>query len=54
LAGALVYVLLSRAGIHEDITIFLGFLAAFGLRAMGLYWGLSLPRYRALKDHDDA
>ncbi len=54
LAGALVYVLLSRAGIHEDVTIFLGFLAAFGLRAMGLYWGLSLPRYRALKDHDDA
>ncbi|MBW8618153.1 MAG: trimeric intracellular cation channel family protein [Hyphomicrobiales bacterium] len=54
LAGALVYVLLSRAGIHEDVTIFLGFLAAFGLRAMGLYWGLSLPRYRALKDQDDA
>ena len=53
LAGALVYVLLSRAGIHEDVTIFLGFLAAFGLRAMGLYWGLSLPRYRALKDQDD-
>ena len=54
LAGALVYVLLSRAGIHEDVTIFLGFLAAFGLRAMGLYWGLSLPRYRTLKDQDDA
>lgn len=53
LAGALVYVLLSRTGIHEDVTIFLGFLAAFGLRAMGLYWGLSLPRYRALKDQDD-
>jgi uncharacterized membrane protein YeiH len=54
LAGALVYVFLLRLGIHEDVTILLGFLAAFGLRAMGLYWGLSLPRYRALKDHDDA
>jgi uncharacterized membrane protein YeiH len=52
--GALVYVFLLRLGIHEDVTILLGFLAAFGLRAMGLYWGLSLPRYRALKDHDDA
>jgi len=54
LVGALVYVFLLRLGIHEDVTILLGFLAAFGLRAMGLYWGLSLPRYRALKDHDDA
>ena len=54
LVGALVYVFLLRLGIHEDVTILLGFLAAFGLRAMGLYWGLSLPRYRPLKDHDDA
>ena len=54
LVGALVYVFLLRLGIHEDVTILLGFLAAFGLRAMGLYWGLSLPRYRALKDQDDA
>lgn len=54
LAGALVFVLLSRWGFHEDVTIFLGFLAAFGLRAMGLYWGLSLPRYRVVTDHDEA
>jgi len=53
LAGALVFVFLSRWGIHEDVTIFLGFLASFGLRAMGLYWGLSLPRYRAVKEKDE-
>ena len=53
LAGALVFVFLSRWGIHEDVTIFLGFLASFGLRDMGLYWGLSLPRYRAVKEKDE-
>jgi uncharacterized membrane protein YeiH len=47
LVGALVYVLLTSVGVSADGAVFAGFIAAFGLRAMALYWRLSLPRYRA-------
>lgn len=47
LAGAAVFVGLMRAGIDNDIALVGGFTAAFLLRAAALYWGWSLPRYRA-------
>lgn len=46
LLGAAVFVGLMRLGASQDISIVLGFLAAFALRAAALHWGLSLPRYK--------
>jgi uncharacterized membrane protein YeiH len=54
LVGALVYVLLTMVGFGPDVTIFAGFMAGFCLRAMGLYWRLSLPRYRARGGPDES
>lgn len=46
LAGALVFVAATGAGLPREPALALGFGAAIGLRAAGLIWGLSLPRYR--------
>ena len=54
LVGALVYVLLTGSGVSADGAVFAGFMAGFGLRAMALYWRLSLPRYRARGGADES
>lgn len=54
LVGALVYVLLTGWGFSADGAVFAGFIAGFGLRAMALYWRLSLPRYGARSGTEDS
>lgn len=46
LVGAGVFVALIGLGLNQDLAVALGFIAAFGLRAAALYWGLTLPRYK--------
>ena len=46
LAGAAVFVLLSPVA-GREVAVVAGFMAALTLRAAGLVWGLSLPRYKA-------
>ena len=53
LVGALVYVFMTGWAFAADLAVLAGFVAAFGLRAMALYWGLTLPRYRAREQHDE-
>lgn len=53
--GATTYCLLDALGVERDLTVILAFLAGFGLRAVGLVFGLSLPAYRSRpgRDYDD-
>ncbi|MBY6151972.1 trimeric intracellular cation channel family protein [Vannielia litorea] len=46
-AGALVLAMADMAGLGRELALVAGFAVALGLRAAGLWWGLSLPRYRA-------
>lgn len=46
LAGAGVFVLLHTLGIPREIAMGGGFAAGVALRAAGIIWGLSLPRYK--------
>ncbi|WP_101341016.1 trimeric intracellular cation channel family protein [Cereibacter azotoformans] len=47
LLGAATFVALGALGTPREVALGSGFGAAFLLRAAGLVWGLSLPRYRA-------
>ena len=53
LAGATAYVGLITFGVLQDLAAIVGFATAFLLRASGLYWGLSLPRYNTTWDQGD-
>ena len=44
--GASVFVMLVTINLSQDIAVLIGFIAALALRFSGLYWGLTLPRYR--------
>ncbi len=46
-SGALVLAMADMAGLGRELALAAGFAVALGLRAAGLWWGLSLPRYRA-------
>ena len=48
--GATVFVILIEVGATRDLAVAFGFLAALFLRFAGLYWGLTLPRYRPRAD----
>lgn len=50
--GAGTYCLLDALGVGRDLTVILSFLAGFGLRAVGLAFGLSLPAYRGRPGRD--
>jgi len=52
LAGALAFALAAQAGVAREVALGVGFAVAFGLRAAGLWWGLSLPRYRPRPGRD--
>ena len=45
-AGAALFVCLDFLGLPREVAILAGFVTAFALRAAGLHWSLSLPRYR--------
>ncbi len=47
LLGAVVFVTATATGMPREIAIGTGLLAGLGLRGAALYWGWSLPRYRA-------
>ncbi|MCO6383081.1 trimeric intracellular cation channel family protein [Oceanicola sp. 502str15] len=47
LAGALTLALADSAGVVREVALMAGFAVALALRAAGIWWGLSLPRYRA-------
>ena len=53
LAGAIMFVGAIYLGATQDVAAIVGFISAFVLRASGLYWGLSLPRYRMALDQQD-
>lgn len=50
--GAATYCLLDALGVGRDLTVILAFLAGFGLRAVALVFGLSLPGYRGRPGRD--
>lgn len=47
LVGSVVFVGLIGLGASQDIAVGFGIISGFALRAAGLYWGLTLPRYRS-------
>ena len=47
LVAAFVYVALMLTGASRSLAMVSGFTAGFALRAVSLYWGWSLPRYKA-------
>jgi uncharacterized membrane protein YeiH len=47
LAGAATYVVLNLWLSLEDLAFVAGFLIGFGVRAAGIHWNLSLPRYQS-------
>lgn len=49
-AGSLTYVLMVEAGAPRPLCAIIGFLAAFGLRALALRYNWSLPQARARRD----
>lgn len=52
LVGAGVVVSLDHFGVIREVALVLGFASAMTLRAAGLTWGLSLPRYRPRPGRD--
>jgi uncharacterized membrane protein YeiH len=51
-AGAVVYAGLAALGVARPPTALAAFLAAFAIRAIGIWLGLSLPKYRARPGRD--
>jgi uncharacterized membrane protein YeiH len=51
-AGAVVYAGLAALGVARPPTALAAFLAAFAIRAIGIWLGLSLPQYRARPGRD--